>query len=240
MKWKSKSRAGSGDDGEDDDQVGGEKKRNGGKKRKEMEKRRKEEKRKRKEEERGKRSQKMKKKKKETTRTQRGHREDAERVKKRGKKMGTKGKKKKQRTEGREGERGRKEGEGREDGRKGGRKEGRKEGRKKGRKETQRAVAQVFVCALHRICCKCGARQQSRVVSFLCMERCGKSRWQKAVASQPSGRDSRSRTHRTMLPPPAALVQRRSPALRPLPFSHSLGSRLPSRASPEGINTPAL
>ena len=81
--------------------------------------------------------------------------------------------------------------------------------------ETQRAVAQVYVCALHRIWCKCGVQQQSHVMSFLCMGRCGVSRWRKAVASQPSGRDPRSRTYRTVSPPPGAIVQRRSRALRP-------------------------
>ena len=51
-----------------------------------------------------------------------------------------------------------------------------------GEGETLRAVAQVFVCALHRIWCKCGARQQSRVVSFLCV--CGALR--KVTAAESS------------------------------------------------------
>ena len=52
-------------------------------------------------------------------------------------------------------------------------------------KVTQRAVAQVYVCALHRIWCKSGVQQQSRVMSFSCMGRCGESRWRKAFTSQP-------------------------------------------------------
>ena len=48
-----------------------------------------------------------------------------------------------------------------------------------------RVVSQVYVCALHRIWCKCGVQQQSRVMSFLCMGRCGASRWRKAFTSQP-------------------------------------------------------
>ena len=56
---------------------------------------------------------------------------------------------------------------------------------KGGGKGTQRAVAQVYVCAQHRIWCECGVLQQSHVMSFLCMGRCGVSRKRKAVASQP-------------------------------------------------------
>ena len=59
--------------------------------------------------------------------------------------------------------------------------------------------------------------QLSRVVTLLCAGRCGKSRWRKTLASQPLGRDPRSRTHRTVSPPPGALVQRRSRALRLYP-----------------------
>ena len=58
-------------------------------------------------------------------------------------------------------------------------------------------------------------------------------------------RDPRSRAHHTVYRPPDALVQRRSRALRPYPprilWARVVpGVSLPSRASPEGINPPAL
>ena len=62
-------------------------------------------------------------------------------------------------------------------------------------------------------------------VLFLCTGRCGASRWRKKLTSQPQGRDARSRTHRTVLYTPGALVQRRSRALRLYP------SRIPWIAS---------
>ena len=79
--------------------------------------------------------------------------------------------------------------------------EGRKEGMKEERKkESRRAVARVYVCALHRIWCRCSvARRHDR---------------RKSVTSQPQGRDARRRTHHTVLDTPDALVQRRSRALR--------------------------
>ena len=83
--------------------------------------------------------------------------------------------------------------------------------------ESRRAVARVYVCALHKIWCECGVQQLSRVTSFLCMGRCKASRWRKTHASLPSGRDACRRTHHTVLYAPGALVQRRSRALRPHP-----------------------
>ena len=111
--------------------------------------------------------------------------------------------------------------------------------------ETPRAVAQVFVCALHGMWRKCGVQQQSRVMSFfLCMGRCGVSRKRKAVASQPQGCDPRSHTHRTVSRPPGALVQRRSRALWPCP-SRILWARVVRAchsllASPGIINPPPV
>ena len=110
--------------------------------------------------------------------------------------------------------------------------------------ETQRAVAQVYVCALHRIRCECGVQQQSHVMSFLCMGRCGVSRKRKAVASQPEGRDTRSRMHHTVLVLPLRSCREGPEHFSPtllafFGFASSRRVSLPSRASPEGINRPA-
>ena len=83
--------------------------------------------------------------------------------------------------------------------------------------------------------------------SFLCMGRCGESRWRKAFTSQPLGRENRSRTHHTVYRPHDALVQRRSRALRPytsrilwarvVRACHSLLTRHPPFESPNGDST---
>ena len=85
-----------------------------------------------------------------------------------------------------------------------------------GRKESRRAVARVYVCALHRIMCRCGVQQLSRVISFLYMGRHEASRWRKTHASQPKVRDfSTSRCARA----------EKVPSTSALSFSHSVGSR---------------
>ena len=53
--------------------------------------------------------------------------------------------------------------------------------------ESQHAVAQVYLCALHTMWCKCSVQPQSRVMSFFCTGRCGASRLRKTLASQPKG-----------------------------------------------------
>ena len=105
--------------------------------------------------------------------------------------------------------------------------------------ESRRAVAQVYVCALHRIWCECGVQQQSHVLYFLCMERCGESWWQKALASQPQGRDPpQPHSPHCTLHSRCARAEK-VPSTSALPLSHSV-DRVGSGVSSQARASPAL